>query len=224
MMLTQFLSCKSVIWRSGLWAAPTASLVEAFSHGPSKLAEAYSINASRPASCVLGALDFLNDLKFLLPAEMLAFKAAHVWNPYAPDAATTTPGKVYRCIIDEPNPWQPSHGAHHAVDLLLLFGGFDNSLEANLAYGEAPPSSTFVQTGRDMRRRFIEFVNGGEPWDTYNVAAFGPWGGFKMLSRTSAELKMRRRMDHLRVLRRMDKDALEKVFMDLARGRISLLN
>lgn len=220
-----------MIWRSGLWTAPTTAIVEAFRHAPPKLAEIYSIDASRPGSCVLGALDFLNDLKFLLPAEILAFRAA-VWNPYILSAAdgslgpaTPEPGGVYRCIIDEVNPWQGSHGAHHGVDLLLLFGGFDAGL---LGPDDASPSSSssgFVQTGRDMRGRFIKFINGGEPWDMQSVGTFGPWGTYKELHRgPGGELSMRRRMGHLDVLRKVETDVLEKVFMDLARGRISLLN
>ena len=215
-----------MIWRSGLWAAPTTSIAEAFSHAPSRLAETYSIDASRPASCVLGALDFLNDLKFLLPAETLASRAA-AHDPSIPTAesqdAATPPGAVYRCIIDELNPWQPSHGAHHAVDLLLLFGGFDASLEQNLP-DDASPASGFVQTGRDMRKCFNKFINGGEPWDLHDTAAFGPWGTVKYLHRGGAELRMRRRLDHLGIIKGVDGDALERVFMDLARGRISLLN
>ncbi|OHW99250.1 cytochrome p450 [Colletotrichum incanum] len=71
----------------------------------------YNIYPDRPSSSKIGALDFINDYKFLLPAENIArlFRAA---------------GRpAYRYLVDEPNPWQPSNGAHHAVDLLFLFGG-----------------------------------------------------------------------------------------------------
>ncbi|KAK1585062.1 lipase catalyse the reaction [Colletotrichum navitas] len=91
-----------------------AAVVDAFNlagEDRDALKRVYNIYPDRPSSSRIGALDFINDYKFLLPAENIAglFKAA---------------GKpAYRYLVDEPNPWQPSNGAHHAVDLLFLFGG-----------------------------------------------------------------------------------------------------
>ncbi|CCF43393.1 lipase catalyse the reaction [Colletotrichum higginsianum] len=92
----------------------TPAIVDAFSnagHLQEALKRHYNIHPDRPSSCKIGALDFINDYKFLLPAEEIARLSRATGRP------------TYRYLVDEPNPWQPSNGAHHAVDLLFLFGG-----------------------------------------------------------------------------------------------------
>lgn len=118
---------------------------------------------------------------------------------------------VFRSLIDENNPWQPSHGAHHAVDLLLLFGGFDLSF--------APAAQ---HTGKQMREKWIEFINGEDPWPSSETVAFGPHGVFVTLS--EASLRSRRRIAHLDYLESTNNSILDQVFGSLAIGRISLLN
>ncbi|KAH7000802.1 hypothetical protein EDB80DRAFT_866807 [Ilyonectria destructans] len=94
----------AVIWRE---AGPESD----------ELKRVYKIETTRPSSCKLGALDFINDYKFVIPIERLVQDWRAAQKP------------VYRCVVDEPNPWQLSNGAHHAVDLILLFGGFDHLID-----------------------------------------------------------------------------------------------
>ncbi|KAF6830897.1 carboxylesterase [Colletotrichum plurivorum] len=193
---------ESVIWREGIWAMEAADITSVFDlAGPSSddLKRLYNIYPDRPSSCKLGALDFINDYKFLLPAERLAEKFRAV-------------GKgALRYLVDEPNPWQTSNGSHHAVDLILLFGGFDLSF--------APAA---LKTGEQMREAWANFVHSLAPWEGGSYAAFGPYGMFQELD--DFEVRSRRRMAQVEYLQGIDSEVLDKVFFSLAAGRISLLN
>ncbi|KAH6974733.1 lipase catalyse the reaction, partial [Ilyonectria destructans] len=111
----------------------TDAIVSAFeSAGESatELKRLYNIDPDRPSASKTGALDFINDCKFVLPIE----KMIQTWR--------TAKKPVVRCVLDEVNPWQPSSGSHHPVDLLLLFGGLDLSF-----------SAAAHQTGIEMRKK-----------------------------------------------------------------------
>ncbi|KAK2053039.1 carboxylesterase [Colletotrichum caudatum] len=193
---------EAVIWRAAVWAMDNAAIVDAFDlagEDGAALKGIYNIHPDRPSSSKIGALDFINDYKFLLPAENMArlFRA--------------TGRPAFRYLVDEPNPWQPSNGAHHAVDLLFLFGGFDLSF-----------SPSAKKTGEHMRRAFIEFVHSQEPWSPGRHAGFGPYGSFQDLD--SAGVGCRRRMKAAEFLQGVSSRVLDKVFFALAAGRISLSN
>ncbi|KAG5661252.1 hypothetical protein KAF25_005374, partial [Fusarium avenaceum] len=86
---------EAAIWQAGVRATSTNDILKAFNAAEQyadQLKKMYHIYLDRPSSCQNGALDFINDYKYL---------------------------------VDEVNPWQSSSGAHHALDLVLLFGGFD---------------------------------------------------------------------------------------------------
>ncbi|TDZ31322.1 Lipase 1 [Colletotrichum spinosum] len=194
---------EAVLWREGIWSMPADEVVAAFDLAGDRsdgLKSMYNIFPGRRSSCVLGALDFINDYKFLLPAQKLAGMYGMAGRP------------AFRCLVDEPNPWQPSNGAHHAVDLVLLFGGFDLSF-----------SPLAQRTGQSMRRAWIRFVNSEAPWGPAPAAAaFGPLGKFEVLD--ESRLGLHRRLGHARFLEATDPIMLDKVFAALAVGRISLLN
>lgn len=118
---------------------------------------------------------------------------------------------MYRCLVDEPNPWQLSNGDHHAVDLILLFGGFDHLIDG-----------VAKRTGKEMRRRWIVFINGKNPWCSESYVAFGPHGTFKELDQD--ERKSRRRVAHIDYLAKADSGLLDKAFGALAAGKINLSN
>ncbi|KZL81395.1 hypothetical protein CI238_00323 [Colletotrichum incanum] len=193
---------EAVIWREAVWAMDSSAIVNAFNlagEHRGALKRLYNIYPDRPSSSKIGALDFINDYKFLLPAENIArlFRAA---------------GRpAYRYLVDEPNPWQPSNGAHHAVDLLFLFGGFDLSF-----------SPTAKKIGENMRKAFIAFLYSQDPWVSSSHAAFGPYGTFQELD--SVGVGCRRRMEATEFLRDVSSQVLDKVFFALAAGRISLSN
>ena len=106
---------------------------------------------------------------------------------------------------------QASSRAHHAVDLVLLFGGLDLSFN---------PAAEKV--GKEMRKRWISFVNGEAPWSSEKSFAFGPFGEYNEIN--ANEFAARRRVKHLDLLEKMDIANINAVFGALAAGRISLLN
>lgn len=159
----------------------------------------YGIICSRPTSCRNGALDFINDVKFALPVETIA----SCWRERG--------APVYQYLIDEPNPWQSSSRAHHAVDLIFLFGGYD-----------LPPGSGAELIGRKMRQKWISFINGEAPWDSKLKYAFGPFGKSGELDQT--EFSRRRRSRHWEALQQISNADLNRVVKALAAGRLSLYN
>ncbi|KAI0123385.1 Alpha/Beta hydrolase protein [Xylariales sp. AK1849] len=194
---------ESAIWQAGIWSAGVKDIVTAFESGSiesRELKELYHIHPERPSSCKFGALDFINDYKFGLPL----FRMAKLWK--------TSNKPVFRYLVDEANPWQPSSGAHHAVDLLLLFGGFDMGV-----------SPTAQRTGQEMRVAWIQFLNFEQPWTPPSCDyAFGPYGASQTIDHY--ELASRRRIAQIELLDKTDPALLNKVFAGLAAGRISLLN
>jgi hypothetical protein len=193
---------KSVILRNGIEAVSASEINACFDadiqYG-TRLKHLYGISASRPTAAKLGALDFVNDLLFAFPAEELS------------RARRLAGLRIYQYVVDEANPWQASSRAHHCVDLLLLFGGYDLS---RLGGAE--------NVGREMRDRWVRFVHGEEPWDEKHRFAFGPQGKCGEIGED--EYAVRRRVRHFEILREMGPTRLWPIFRQLAAGRISLLN
>lgn len=112
------------------------------------------------------------------------------------------------------NPWQASARAHHAVDLLFLFGTMDFSHN---------PSAEAL--GEDVRRRWISFINGAEPWAELSTGkrfAFGPYGESKEID--SRQFAARRRVHTLSLLKECGIQVYGSITNQLTAGRISLLN
>lgn len=122
--------------------------------------------------------------------------------------------KVYRYVVDETNPWQSSARAHHAVDLIFLFGTLDLSHN---------PEAEAV--GQEMRSRWIRFINGEEPWSPTSTGkrfAFGPYGESKEIN--EKQFAARRRVAHTKVLKEARFEVYRPIMNELTAGRISLLN
>ncbi|OBT71606.1 hypothetical protein VF21_09529 [Pseudogymnoascus sp. 05NY08] len=188
---------EAAIWRNGLEAVVATDIAAAF--GSDELRRLYGVSPSRPTASKLGALDFINDARFALPVEEIA-------------AARRKAGKTtYQYVFDQVNPWQSSSRAHHAVDLIFLFGSYD--LSGN-------PAAAAV--AKAMQERWIAFVSGEGPWDAEKRFAFGPHG--KSAEITDEEFAARRRVGHFGVLREIGMSRLGEIFGKLAAGRISLLN
>lgn len=132
--------------------------------------------------------------------------AQDIWAQWRKDGRA-----AYQYIIDQPNPWQPSSRAHHAVDLVLLFGGYDLSFD---------PGSEAV--GAEMRRRWILFINGEEPWAPDKRMAFGPVGRSEEID--DREYGMRRRTRHFELLRKANQKEVVSAFARLAMGKLSSEN
>lgn len=161
----------------------------------------YGIVPDRPVSCKLGALDFLNDVRFSLPIERALLL----------QGGQEEGSKVFRYVLDQPNPWQASSRAHHGVDLVYLFGGYDMS-----------HSKPAQEVSRVMQDKWIEFISGRDPWSPGSAFAFGPFGVCAPLD--AEQLAVRRRNDHLVALAGMDDAVLEQAVGQLGRGRSSLFN
>lgn len=168
-----------------------------------KLRKLYHIVSDRPTASSSGALDFVTDARYALPAEVIAEKL------------TDRGKKVYRYVVDETNPWQASARSHHAVDLIFLFGTVDGLSR----YPEADA------VGQDMRDRWIKFVNGEAPWTPMSTGkrfAFGPYGECKEID--ERQFAARRRVAHMKVLKEAGFDVYGPIMNKLIAGRISLLN
>lgn len=214
------LRAQSVLWRNGIEQLSPDEIIASFkSHldpeTSKKLLRLYGISSTRPTASKLGALDFLNDARYAMPVEHIVSK----WK------GSTKP--VYRYVFDQVNPWQASSRAHHAVEVIYLFGGYDESLRQ--FYGEIPKSSAlkyvYEKIGEEMRESWINFVNGKEPWKgaKEHYRAFGPNGDSKNID--EGEFAVRRRACHIEALRKVeDFSALDKVVGALAGGRLSFIN
>ncbi|KAF2869112.1 carboxylesteras-like protein [Massariosphaeria phaeospora] len=100
-------------------------------------------------------IEFASDIAFHAP--VVAF--AQSW-----------PGRTYCYNFNEPNPWDgPFKGdSTHVLDAAFLFQNFNEKLD---------PRAREVAV--ELAKSFIEFANGGAPWQEYDketggVMAFGP--------------------------------------------------
>ncbi|KAL3477474.1 Alpha/Beta hydrolase protein [Aspergillus californicus] len=193
---------ESVIWRNGIETFDGNSIAAAFEQdgtwGP-KLRKMYHVVPDRPTACKLGALDIVNDARYTLPVEVIS------------DKLQAAGKQVYKYVVDQVNPWQASSRAHHAVDLLFLFGGIDLSFN---------PAADAV--GQEMRSRWIRFVAGASPWSAERRFAFGPVGECREIS--EGQFASRRRVDCLGVLREAGVGVYMPILGALTAGKISLLN
>jgi hypothetical protein len=188
--------------RNGVEAMTAQSICERFNllgDEGAALKALYGIYRDRPTSCKTGALDLLHDVRFGIATEDIAEQ----WRGQE--------RRVFRYLVDEPNPWQPSSRAHHAVDLPLLFGGFDLGFN---------PGACRVSS--EMARRWIAFIAGRDPWDAGFYFAFGPLGCSVGVDEEG--FAARRRKRHCDAIRALGVERVDQVWMALAKGNISLDN
>lgn len=193
---------ESAIWRNGIEPLTASDIVQCFDLAGTdavRLREAYNIVEDRPTACKIGALDFINDTRFALPVLEIR------------DALLQAGRCAYTYTFDQANPWQQSSRAHHAVDLLMLFGDLDFTHN---------PGAAAVR--REVRNRWARFCHGEEPWPLRDTYAFGPYGTCSVIS--SDEYACRRRLQACRLLKEMGSDTYNLIYAKLAAGRISLLN
>ncbi|KAK7511663.1 carboxylesterase [Phyllosticta citriasiana] len=193
---------ESVLWRNGVEKMTPGMILSAFNlagHGSRDLGRMYGISANRPTASKTGALDFCGDVRYSFPIR----KLSELW--------LSAGRKVYSYAFDQANPWQASSRAHHAVELLMLFNGLDLSFNA-----------TAEAVGAEMRRRWIAFVRGEEPWAGGQTFAFGPHGECKELD--AAGYRQRRRVGHMELMEGMDWTKVTAACSAIAAGRVSLLN
>jgi hypothetical protein len=200
----QMLTCdvQSAFLRNGVEAMTAQSICDRFDllgGEGAALKALYGIYLDRPTSCRSSALDLLNDVRFTIATEDIVKQ----WR--------SEERRVFRYLVDEANPWQPSARAHHTVDLPLLFGSFD--LRFN-------PGASRVSS--EMSTRWIQFIAGQEPWDARKYFAFGPLGNSMEVDEDG--FAARRRKRHCDAIRKLGVKKVDEVWMALAKGNISLNN
>ena len=153
--------------------------------------------------------DFVNDARYAMWTQEL-------WHRINSATGTGVTCQAYLYHYDEVNPFAPWANwgypiAHHAVDLLAAFGGFDETV--NPATREA---------GRLLRGFWIDFINGGEPWPTDVIYGFGPAGkngpipaAKEIDSTDEGGTATRRRQAQFKVLKNIDIDSLTRVWIQL---------
>lgn len=169
----------------------------------SALFNAYGVDAAQDdyEKCVTMARLFINDSRYAL------------WTHEIWCRLNSANGKAYLCHYDEVNPFKswPTLGhpvAHHAVDLLAAFGGYDD--EVNEATLEA---------GRLLRSKWINFINGEEPWASDLIRCIGPDGQNDLVP-VAEELDLdrtlpRRRVAAFQILKQIGLESLTKVWQKL---------
>ena len=112
-------------------------------------------------------------------------------------------------------------GGHHraggakqsrgAVDLFGLFGGYDDAEEF---------SDEHRRVGRMMRTKWIDFVNGEEPWGTNETYLLGPEGMTGAIDRDSGaavkDLNPRRRQAEIDVVKEVGYTAVMEIWQRLS--------
>ncbi|KAF8428103.1 Alpha/Beta hydrolase protein [Tirmania nivea] len=177
---------ESLIFAEQVLATSPTALVSAFKTlgtTGEKIIKAYDISGHNVHA---GALRFISDGFFIFPTE----RTVDHWR--------LNRGKhVHRYLMDQRNPWKPeAHGAHHAIDLLYLFGIL------SFAYN----NEGGVKVGRAFQNDILKFVTAEKEeldqelgWDEKNIRAYGGPDGFVGVI-SSEQLGERRRVDLMRTV------------------------
>lgn len=164
--------CKveSVIYEKTINSMTGKQIRSCFQTDPADLGEniarVYGIDSQNgDAACRIGALYFINDARFAFGAQQIARNT------------NKAGGKAYQYYFDEVNPFaNPAEAkAHHAVDLLWVFGGYDDDLNEEMR-----------GFGKVVRTKWVDFINGDEPWDPEEIYLYGPDGKHSRISREVA--------------------------------------
>lgn len=151
--------------------------------------------------------------------EALHFLGDAVFSAWPPSMAKAISGKAYQYYYDEGNPFAPAHDAkaQHAVDLFALFGGYDDDVNDETR-----------RVGRMLRTKWIDFVNGEEPWHADAVYLFGPHGMTGEVDRDSHaavhDLNPRRRQARFAVMHEVGWQAVHEVWQALMSAAASSLS
>ena len=196
---TDLATPQSILWLTGARAFSDKAVAQCFSTSPPEhgqtLAKAYLQNPTISAPSLgmvrSGALDFLSDAHFSLPVRNITRRLRGQEQ------------KVYQYVFDERNPWArptaTASRAHHALDLLPIFGGYEDDVNDGMKY-----------VGRKLRHNWIMFVNGEQPWDSGKVYGYGPQGKCAELS--EEEYAQRRRAEHFNLLDMAGRPVFDRIW------------
>lgn len=171
-----------------------------------RLAKAYGLDLldEDSATARLQALYFIGDARF------------SAWCSKIAKEVNTNGGKAYQFYYDQVNPFPPKEHrvAQHGIDLFGLFGGYDEVVDDETR-----------RVGRMMRTKWIDFINGEEPWLANQVYLFGPEGMTGEVDRESAsavhDLNTRRRVAQYAVIEEVGWQAVMEVWQALAASAAS---
>ncbi|MCJ1400551.1 hypothetical protein MMC11_003757 [Xylographa trunciseda] len=189
---------ESILWHNGLAALPHEEVHSLTSSLHPSLTEEYALHPSSTFPPHLSALSLISTHLFHHPTYRIAARS----RPEKP---------TYQYLIDEPNPFSPTSRAHHGVDLIYLFGGYDLS--------ESPEAEN---VGTEMRAAWVKFVGGEEPWEREGCMAFGPGGKCAVLDLKGGDWEERRKGKAMELIGKHE--GVPGVVGSLVKGRISLDN
>lgn len=202
-----------VLWHGAFRRLTAKKVVQCFEtkNNPAvgaKLAKIYGIDGLEEDhdTARREALHFLGDVRFC------------AWPPSITKNVNDAGGetKAYQYYYDEGNPFQEKHKsrAGHAVDLFGLFGGYDDDVNDETR-----------RVGRMMRTKWIDFINGDEPWATNETYVFGPEGMTGAIDRDSnaavKDLNPRRRQAEISAIREAGWQAVMEIWQNLGSAAAS---
>lgn len=207
---------ETILWLAPSKIIPEKALAACFTNttkpnqpiAPSnaKLSKAYLENPTNTANKSLGmikagTLDFVTDDHFAFPNYMISnlLRSQHK--------------NVYQYIFEEVNPFAAASKkgiprAHHAIDNLALFGGYENE------YPDHPSFTHFRAVSEKFRQSWIDFAAGGSPWSTDKILSFGPDG--KVGELREGEYANKRRTEHFKVLEEVGREVYDAVWTRIA--------
>jgi len=202
-----------VLWHGAFRKLTAKKIVQCFAtkSNPAvgaKLAKIYGIDGLEEDhdTARREALHFLADVRFC------AWPPAITKNVNGPGGQS----KAYQYYYDEGNPFQEKHRskAGHGVDLFGLFGGYDDDVNDETR-----------RVGRMMRTKWIDFINGEEPWATNETYVFGPEGMTGAIDRDSnaavKDLNPRRRQAEISAIREAGWQAVMEIWQNLGSAAAS---
>lgn len=142
----------------------------------------------------------------------LADARFHAWPSHIRKNLATSETKMYEYYYDEPNPFAKKAPklAGHAVDLFGLFGGYDDTPEF---------SDESRRIGRMVRTKWIDFINGEEPWGSNETYVFGPNGMTGAIDRDSPsavhDLNPRRRQAEIAVIQEVGWKVVMEIWQNI---------
>lgn len=206
---------ESILWLSPSKIFPEAALISCFTGttkpnqpiptANAKLAKAYlqnqTVTDKKLGTVKSGALDFVTDDHFAFPNYKISNYFRNRGMP------------VYQYIFEEVNPFVVASKrgvprAHHAVDTLALFGGYEDDYPAH------PSFKNFKNVSDEFRQSWINFVAGEAPWSVNKVYSFGPDGKVGELG--PGEYEKKRRTEHFKVLEEVGSKVYDPVWTRIA--------
>jgi carboxylesterase type B len=181
------------VGRAAAFRASAAKTLHGYPAALASLLDIYSLSEVATTSAtdddvLMRLLTLMSDLIFFLPAVELAAKF---------------PNDSFVAAFNEPNPWEGLFKGHasHILDVAFLFQNFNDSLDQT-------QTASAVAFGTDV----IAFVNGAEPWKTFNGSGKGA-GVYADGKRRYSDKEMTNRHDLLQLAHDSEGPGLDRLVL-----------